>query len=136
MAATVKVVVPRDLQGKVGDKESRDGGNRYGKATGLRMTHFVDSLLRANEAAKETDEVLAATLAAEFPKRDVIQAPASYRGYFNQGLHGHNPGCKYHSASYNAEGEARRRSPAGKAKGGKGKGGKAKAKGGKGKASE
>jgi hypothetical protein len=126
---------PRDLLAKAVAKENRDGGDRTGRTTGLRVTHYVDSLLRQNESQHATDEVLAAALKAEFPKRKVLQAFSSWRGYFNQGLHGHNPDKRFHSASYNESGEPRRKAATATAKG-KGKASKGKAKGSKAKASK
>lgn len=137
------VVRPSIFRDKVTD--SKDGENT-GRTTGLKLTHFVSELLVANRKAKLTDDALMAAMKAEFPKREkaggVIQKIASYRGYFNQGLHGHNPEKQFgRSESYNADGEARQRAasngkPAAKKKAAKkptgkgGKKGKAAAKGG------
>lgn len=127
------VPVPPHLRGKVGAKDVRDGGSKYGLKTGLRMTHFADALLLHNATRHATDADLQATLQAEFPKRvskasgvqgvPTIQAISAYRAYFNAKKHGHNTGPgNVQSVSYRDDGSERGSdSPAPKGKG-KGKG--------------
>jgi hypothetical protein len=120
------VAVPKHLGSKVGPSKKEGGfdGVKFGVKTGLRLTHFADAVLLANESSKATDAELNATLAAEFPKRvteksgmkgvPTIQTIAAYRAYFNAGKHGHNTRFGTDderkldsSSSYNAEGVAR-----------------------------
>lgn len=130
----IKVSVPKHLQ----NKQGKPDGKTFGRTTGLRMVHFVDAMFRANDSQHATDEVLAATLAAEFPGRvskasgakgvPTIQPVSSYRAYHNAGKHGCGDG-KHYAASYNADGVARARpTGSGKPKGGKGKAAKGKGK--------
>lgn len=141
MAKASITVKPSIFRDKV--REKPWDGDAVGKTSGLKLTHFVSELLVANRKAHLTDEQLMAAMKAEFPKRSdeggkggrTIQKIASYRSYFNQGLHGHNPDKQFgHSVSYTADGAERVRgegvAKAGKAKAaGKGKGkGKAAAK--------
>jgi len=130
--ATISVTVLPELRNNVLADDKRDG-DKAGKRTGLRLVHFVTAMLAANEKAKASDEVLAATLAAEFPKRSHFQAIPTWRAYFNGQKHGLNANGRK-SVRYGDDGQpARRAAPAnGKAKGkAAGKG----AKGSKGKAS-
>lgn len=122
--ATIKVVVPKHLIGKQAVAEKRDG-NGKGKVTGLGTHAFAEALLLSNETAKATDDVLAATFAAEFPKRAVHQPIPTWRAYFNGSRHGMNTAAKS-STRYGEDGQpARRAAPKGKGAGeakGKGKG--------------
>ena len=72
----------------VAEPAERDGV-KYGITTGLRITNFVNELLMANRQRQLPDGELQAALAAEYPKRPSLQAMASWRAYFNKGLHGH-----------------------------------------------
>lgn len=117
---------PSIFRDKVTD--SADGVST-GKTTKLKLTHYVSELLVANRKLKLTDEALMEAMKAEFPNRvkqgGVIQKIASYRSYFNQGLHGHNPDKKFgHSVSYNADGSERLRAANGEGKKAAKKGGK------------
>lgn len=139
MAATITVSVPRHLGSKCADAAKRDGISK-GKKTGLGKHAFAEAMLLANESAKASDDVLFATLLAEFPKAGKaaggMQPVPTWRAYFNGSRHGMNEAGKT-STRYGDDGQpARRSSPVasnGKAKGGKGAKAKGKpaAKGGK-----
>ena len=118
MSKVIKVPVPRHLAGKQATKDKWDG-NGKGKTTGLGTHAFAEALLLANETAKQPDEVLEATFAAEFHKRGVKQPIPTWRSYFNGSRHGMNEAGK-HSTRYGADGQPARRAKAeGAAKGGK-----------------
>lgn len=106
------IAVPSHLRSKVGKPD----GETFGKSTGLRVVHFADALLRANDKVKATDAELSIRFRDEFPKRHTaasgvqgqktLQTIAAFRGYHNAGKHGCGDGV-HHSRSYNAEGVAR-----------------------------
>lgn len=96
MSKVVKIVAPKGVEA-VAPKE-RDG-EKFGKKSGLRITHFVNALLAGNRSAQLGDDALQSQLADEFPKRKSLQAMSAYRSYFNAGKHGHGDG-KSKSVSY------------------------------------
>lgn len=86
MANLPKVTVSLH-KNEVKEKGERDG-DKVGKTTGLKLTHFFNELLRHNVTWKLDDADMLEVVRAEFPKRDVIQAIAAYRSYANAGKHG------------------------------------------------
>lgn len=80
--------------------EDKRDGNKWGRTTGLNITHFTNELFMQNYDRNLGDDELEAILKDEFPNRGVIQKVSAYRGYFNGGVHGFGPYC-------NAEGGSR-----------------------------
>ena len=72
---------------KAAPKPERDGV-KFGKSTGLRLTHYLCELIFANKTAHASDDDLQTTLASEFPGRAARQAISAYRAYYNGGKHG------------------------------------------------
>lgn len=72
--------------------EKRDG-IKHGITTGLNLTHFTNEMFYNNYEMNLGDDELHDLLEGEFPNRipsgGVIQKISAYRGYFNQGVHGH-----------------------------------------------
>jgi len=104
-------------------REEGDNGVNVGVSTGLRLTHYISEVLAANAKHNVSDDVIAAMLESEYPGRrkagKTIQAVASYRSYYNQGLHGLTPDGqppKVRSVRYGADGQPQQRAPRGEGK--------------------